>query len=1297
MSIQIKAALVIILVVFAATAVMLVSTQYFVASNLVEGILRVQSTNRELAHDLVRAKINSLKSSASTAAEQLLQSRTYEEMIERMESQLEEYPDFLALTVFSREGVVAGIGNPLAGDFWGEESSALAAAFEGKRMISTTYIEPAVNPPLVQYLCVPMGEDQVLTITLPGLLFSEFLSGYRLLYSGNIFILDRHGTIIAHRDIPRVLSRTNYIEQVKMDPAKRSISELTEQMISTESGGGAYSLNGVKRVCSYRRISDSATGWIVALTVPIEESLLSDVQHGLLHATIMFLILASLAAASFFGLVIRPFQKVEQQNRDLEALNNTIQMQTQFIQSEHGRIKTLLDATPLACRLWDQEFKTFECNHAAIKLFRLKNKQEAMNRFFDLLPEHQPDGSRSQERIIELLEQAFQGEKCTIEWMHQLLDGTLLPTEMTFVCVNYGDGNVVATYTRDLREHKKMMRALEQRDATLNAMNRMATIMLQTEIDHIEENLQHCLTMCGMAMDIDRISIWENGFHDGQLGHTLRYEWSRNTILPDDNTIIANIPYLASMPELETVLAKKECVHSLTRNMSPWSQDFLSRRGDLSVFIVPVFSQDQFWGFVGFGNCRQERLFTESEQAMLQSSGILIAYAVLRNDMMLRLHSTAKQLETALIDAQFANQAKSTFLAYISHEARTPLNAIIGLCGLTLKNNHLHKEVRENLEKIYAAGGQILNTVNDILDISKIEAGKFVLQPSEYALASLINDTVIQNILRIGSKPIEFILNIDENLPAHLLGDDLRIRQILNNLLSNAIKYTAAGIVTLTITCEREEEEKDAIWLTAIVRDTGLGVREEDVDKLFTDYSQVGQETRRHMEGTGLGLSITKRLAEMMDGTVDVKSEYGRGSVFTVKLRQHFVTDTVIGPEVVRNLQNFNNPRDAFGLDSRANWNSRIAHINLQYARVLVVDDNLTNLDVTQGMMHPYNMQIDCVTSGRQAIDVIREEKVKYNAIFMDHMMPGMSGIEATQEIRNIGTDYAKTIPVIALTADAVLGNEELFLSKGFQAFLPKPIEVARLDEILRLWVRDRKQEELLADPLLEAPSTYHGENRRSGRDRRTGHDRRLDVERRSRFDRRLLKEIAGLDVKKGVARFGDWKSFGDILYSFALHTRPLLEAIRNVSEQNLADYAVVVHGIKGSSRGICAEELAALALVMENAAKSGNLDLVHARHPEFLASAFKLVEDIEHILTNTNSKDNKPKKDKPDKKALEKLMIACENYDMDGVDAAMAAITAFDYESDEGLVAWLRENVEKTNLVQIKERLLPLIAQEEM
>jgi len=479
----------------------------------------------------------------------------------------------------------------------------------------------------------------------------------------------------------------------------------------------------------------------------------------------------------------------------------------------------------------------------------------------------------------------------------------------------------------------------------------------------------------------------------------------------------------------------------------------------------------------------------------------------------------------------------------------------------------------------------------------------------------------------------------------------------MNNLLSNAIKYSSEGEIEMSVHCERED---DVVWLTIKVKDGGQGIKPEDIDRLFDDYAQLDTKANRQIEGTGLGLPITKMLCDMMEGSVGVESEYGVGSTFTVRLKQYFVSDAVIGPEVVSSLNRFHYS------DGRRNKEMKLKRINLPYAHVLIVDDNQTNLDIARGYMKPYGMRIDCVDSGQKAIDAVAAETDRYSAIFMDQMMPGMDGIETTRRIRELTSKYARRVPIIALTANAVVGNEELFLSKGFQAFLSKPIDIARLDAVLRHWVRDHDKDLLYAN-LPETQEDY------------------------DEVTISLLsgREIAGLNIENGIKRFhGDEEAYINILHSYSVSTRGLLESIENMPECKLKNYEITVHSIKGSSFGICADSVGRIAADLERAAKDCELDYIKRHNGLFIDVTRRLLNAIDEMLESLDLDTDKPTRDKPDDGTLRKLINACNAYDMDEVDAAMEELNGFRYEADDGLVGWLKENVDLMNFEEIVDKL---------
>jgi len=542
----------------------------------------------------------------------------------------------------------------------------------------------------------------------------------------------------------------------------------------------------------------------------------------------------------------------------------------------------------------------------------------------------------------------------------------------------------------------------------------------------------------------------------------------------------------------------------------------------------------------------------------------------LRVGQQLKIVNLQRELETALEAAEeaaevaeAANKSKSSFLANMSHEIRTPMNAIMGITDILMQSETLSEETAEGLDKVYASSEMLIGIINDILDFSKIEAGKLDIIPTAYHVSSMVNDAIHLNMMRIGNRPIAFELVIDDTIPAQLLGDELRIKQILNNILSNAFKYTSAGSVTLSIIANKKQDSKDTI-LSLVVKDTGHGMTKEQLNKLFDEYARFNEGSTRNIEGTGLGLSITQRLVKLMDGELNVESEPEVGTTVTIKLPQEVVGTDVLGKEVAENLRRFRQSNSTY------QEKNRFKREPMPYGSILIVDDTETNIFVAEKLMKPYKLSVDTAISGREAIDKCKDGKV-YDIIFMDHMMPEMDGIEATKHLRDKGYPG----PIVALTANAIAGQAEIFLSCGFNEFISKPIDTRHLDLILNKHIRDKQTPEVLEAARLEQE--------------RTGYVPDTTV----KLDSRLV-DSAVRDVTKAIDTIE------------GLYKRDKFE-----DADDLRSYCTIVHGLKSSMASIGEPEISAVAGALEDAGREVNLNFIRQKTPNLTAMLHTLLERL--------------------------------------------------------------------------------------
>ena len=548
------------------------------------------------------------------------------------------------------------------------------------------------------------------------------------------------------------------------------------------------------------------------------------------------------------------------------------------------------------------------------------------------------------------------------------------------------------------------------------------------------------------------------------------------------------------------------------------------------------------------------------------------------------------------VRAESANHAKSDFLANMSHEIRTPINAVLGMNEMILREDQRAQElaksdsaeVMETLKNIgvYAndvknAGHNLLAIINDILDFSKIEAGKMDITEAPYQLSSLLNDLNNMILFKAQDKRLDFKIDVDRTLPDDLYGDEVRVRQILTNILGNAVKYTEKGSVRLTL---RGEEQGDGtILLKAEVCDTGIGIRPEDKEKLFTKFQRLEMERNSTVEGTGLGLVITQRLLDMMGGTISVESEYGKGSVFTVTIPQRIVSNVSVGNFQERfetNMQKGGAYKESFRAPS---------------AKVLVVDDTRINLAVVSNLLKSTLMHIETSLSGAEAVK--KAEDTEYDLILMDQRMPEMDGTEALHKIRETSGGKNVKTPVICLTADAVIGAKERYLSEGFSDYLTKPIDSFALEKMLRKHLPEDKIELVKEDVKTEEKLDEKG-----------------DVEVADSFN---VLRAAGVDPSEGLQYTNNDESFyRSLLNEYAVSYPEKSEKIKgSFSAENWKEYGVYVHALKSTSKTIGAMELSELAAKLEEAAGKSDSDTIKSKNDlmmkryEAVARAIKLTE----------------------------------------------------------------------------------------
>ena len=576
----------------------------------------------------------------------------------------------------------------------------------------------------------------------------------------------------------------------------------------------------------------------------------------------------------------------------------------------------------------------------------------------------------------------------------------------------------------------------------------------------------------------------------------------------------------------------------------------------------------------------------------------------------------AKFFEQEKLLADSANQAKSSFLSNMSHEIRTPINAIMGMNEMVIRETE-DKNILEYSENLQNAAKTLLGLVNDILDFSKIEAGKMEIIPVEYHLSSLLNDLVNMIETRSEKKGLKFIVEADKNLPSILFGDEIRIKQVVTNILTNAVKYTEKGSVTLKISFSAVDDEK--ISLKISVADTGIGIKPEDMKKLFSAFERIEEKRNRSIEGTGLGMNITQQLLNLMDSKLEVSSVYGEGSEFSFEISQKVISKNPIG-----NFQeNYHQ-----SLSRRKKYQKTFTAPD---AKILVVDDTPMNLTVLKGLLKQTKIQIETCESGYECLNLVT--KKIYDVIFLDHKMPGLDGIETLQEMKKLPNNLNKKTPIISLTANAVSGAREQYISAGFQDYLTKPIDSVQL-------------EKLLTDYLPSEKISYEN-----------------NVEEKNLSEEKIfpdwLKKIDGLNVEEGIKYCGGFEEFMAALKIFVNSIESGAEEIKNFyANEDWKNYTTKVHALKSSARVIGAKTLSDLAKNLEDAGNANNLDEIKNKTSTLIEIYRSFSEKLAPLIEVEEENFDKPLISEEElNEAYETLKEISASFDYDSLEFVLQSL----------------------------------------
>ncbi|MCM1048382.1 MAG: response regulator [Clostridiales bacterium] len=621
-------------------------------------------------------------------------------------------------------------------------------------------------------------------------------------------------------------------------------------------------------------------------------------------------------------------------------------------------------------------------------------------------------------------------------------------------------------------------------------------------------------------------------------------------------------------------------------------------------------------------------------------------------------HNYKEEAEKNTRLALAASEAKGKFLANMSHEIRTPINAVLGMDEMILRETKESK-IREYAMDIFTAGQSLLSIINDILDISKIESGKMEIIPVNYDVSSMVHDLSNMIGLRAKKKDLQFHIEVEPEIPCILYGDDVRIRQVLTNILTNAVKYTKEGDIWFRIRMEKKEAQKVTLYFE--IEDTGIGIKEEDLPKLYTEFERIEESRNRNIEGTGLGMSITLQMLKMMGSSLQAESVYGKGSKFSFYLEQSIIDDKPIG-NFEKNVQQL------------AAEYTYAAGFIAPDAEVLVVDDNAVNRKVFENLLSQTQVKITEAESGAKCLGLTKQKK--FDIIFLDHMMPEMDGIETLQRIKNDPENLCSNIPVIALTANAISGAKEKYLEAGFSDYLSKPIVSSKLERMLCNYLPD--------ELLKEADKSVQAEE--------------VEAE---KPDLEQFPMVEGLDWNYAWLHLSEMKllqtTVEDFYKQIPSAAKKLDTYYQDICENGVFEnYRIQVHAMKSLSATVGILTLAGMAKILEDAAKDEKLDVIRNMHAVFMPEWNSYSDKLVGVFGIEKAEEKAEAEDTSIICALlEMLSIAMQEMDFDEADEKMKAIYTYRYKDEvQKNIELLNEAVENLDVEQTKEYAQAIINQ---